>query len=293
MSQKPYLTSELRTAEPGNVRLVYAADRPQPVGRHYLETAVNLRRKQAFAEELGTQATLREAQVESPEDNTYVTGWDGLAERTAQWVSTYVGTRDFSEYARLTADTPEESMRHVQRVASEGVATTAAFLEVIGKVLAGKDFEDPNEAIAAIAKRSQGLILDWTGVHGRVDRALAAALASPKPRDINSAVFRDLHFDARWFTEDEGRIILDPAKFDQLAFRVVKKPHNPRYPTKVKHKHPKVEDDRRQVLFGCPGRHMVPYIYKKMVEDATANGLFGQTYQAERSEQSVTELTAV
>lgn len=266
-----------RQAPRQNRQAVY---KPETVydGAKDLAVSRDLERKQACARALGRLPLNHEVPS--------VSNWRELMKATLTWTLGHITNRDLSAYADylptdrgyLAKSTPEEATEHVLKVAAEGIVTCGAFLEVIPKVLMTKEFsgQDPNEAIAQYAWRSQALMLEWAAVHPHVDTSLAYAISrSPKPEP--SQIYENLVFDPRWFAELDGRVVIDPSRASNLRDDTIRDSVAKRV------KHPSKLDDGKMPLFSCPGQHWIPLIYGQMTESAKQSNLFGSTYQQERN----------
>jgi len=200
--------------------------------------------------------------------------WATLCDTTNSWLESHLAEVDFSGYAPEEFPTPEEAGRNVVGAARQGVATIAAFLEVIPRTLAWRMDEPlttPDAQLAIWSARSKGFIVEWLGLSEAVDYRLADALAE-EPAGDPFSVFKDLHFEWIYFIADEatGEIRLDPELVPALSSNGVRV----------------VDADRTErPLFGCPARKMIPHLYDAMVRQATESGLLGVTYAQERAKR--------
>ncbi len=284
MKQATSLGPDFRIAQPEDVALIHHSDRPIPDNFAPGEKQV-AERFRACREALGSQATLREATYPAGDqengDKLPIESWDDLAAHTSAWVGEFIESRNLSAYAALQGDSIEKTVWHVKDAARAAIVLSSAFMEVVAKVKAPDELADPDREIADTVLASQGVVLEMASMDAGVTRGLAAALADPStPRDVDTAFDSGLRFNKENFIEEEGKVLLDPAKTDQLRHSK-NKSHNPHYP-KIVEKHPTAEDKGGR-LFACPERHMAPYILKRMANDAAEAGLFKQTYEAERA----------
>ncbi len=242
-------------------------------GLRVARSNTDLSRKQVCAADLGRLATPSDIFEEAPGS------WEELVDRTDAWLGAHIDTRDLDAYASSTDfSSTVDAVRHVRRVARDAVVTTAAYLEVLPKVLMHEEFEDPNRGIARYGSRSMGFMLAWSGLHDQVDKPLAFALAvSPPPQE--SIYDGMLHFNPKWFADVQGHVVLDPDKAPDLR-------------DETHHRHPAQSDRGQRVLFGCPGRHMIPVIYRNMLQGAHDGELFAATYHTERMNHGYTEYHA-
>jgi hypothetical protein len=258
-----FLPPEFSVAPKVNTRLVRSGEIPDELESDSLLAAIDLRRKQACAADLGPLALDHEIES-SPVDS-----WSRLLVAAEKWIEGYVGQKNLHGYAEASNDGLGATLYHVKEVAKDGARTDHAFLEVIPRVLMNYEFADPNAEIADYARRSVGFMLEWATLPDAVDKPLAYALSIKKPEQIED-VFKALRFNDKWFREYGRVIILDPAKSPNL-----------RGPTHNVHPASQSKETAKQ-LFGCPGRHWIPKMHYKMVDDAEQAGLFEVSYRHAR-----------
>ncbi len=230
---------------------------------------VGLARKRAVAEYLGGVSC--NSSGESPESSS----WDDLTGQTCDWLYNHLTAHAFDNYRATGSRSEDESKRHILNAGYTGIVTVSAFLEVIPRVLAGRDFQKPNSELAHISRCSKGFIVEWLGLNEFVDYPLAYALALKKPKKLED-VFNGLRFSSKWFCEKEGRVKLDPRKTANLR-------------DETHRRHPSKHQPRGAVLLGCPARKMIPRLYDSMVNEAETNGLFEVTYESERRKYGLIE----
>lgn len=255
---------DLRHARPEAIAAVYKSDgTPYDTPDAHPAAYRDLERKRACAKDLGPLTLQYE--------NSQICSWDELTSTASEYISAHISRCNMESYAEKRRISPGTAKIHTQEVAQEGVVTICAFLEVIGRVLASKDFDDPNVALATYARRSKGLLMEWASLHWEVDIKLAYALASKKPSNARDALSPGLRFNPRWFTEEAEteRIVLDPQKTPNLR-------------DETGYKHPSRQDNGIDELFGCPGRHYIPKLQSFMIGIAEEHRLFAQSYYDER-----------
>lgn len=233
------------------------------------EDGHNLEGKQTCARSLGRLSA--GGIFEEPPES-----WEELVEGTDEWLGGHLEGVELDDYHEVVRfRTLAHTIKHVRQVARDAIITMSAYMEVTPKVLMNRDFEDPNREIAGYASRGMGFVLAWSGLHDQVDKPLAYSLAErPRPQDrIYGGM---LHFNSKWFTDHAGYVVLDPDRVAGLR-------------DDSHHKHPADHDSGKSTLFGCPGRHMIPILYRGMLRDATAGELFARTYHEERMNHGYTE----
>lgn len=217
-----------------------------------------------------------------PDDHIYGS-WGELAVAANGMVDAHLEAQDFTEYASLRTvgdgygnerpQLPDETMGEAKEVAHQGNHTTAAFLEVVPKVLSVNEYTDPNKEIAQVALNSLVFIAEWARLEGKMDYSFDYALAYPRPklrgRKPEEVIFKDLHFGVHWFKQEGEQVVLDAEKAPKL---------------RDQRGHPLLKRDQGTVpLFGCAALHLVIPIGKQMVRAAETSNLFGLTYEAARN----------
>lgn len=216
--------------------------------------------------------------------------WHNLSQYTSRWIYqhiTKVNDNLMSESGHpIELNELRDHLDSSTGAAREGIVTIAAFLEVVAKLSANNDYANPSQAIAQKAMASKGFIIEWAGLDSQVDRPLAYSLAEcPKPTK-ETEVFIDLHFNPKWFKDENGRVKLDPALASNLrSYQKMSQstsPYGYSEPEIVaRDKHPSVEQTSSD-LFGCPSMPIIPKIYDFMVATASTDKLFEKTYNEER-----------
>lgn len=232
---------------------------PTPEQTRHAQTVLGVRQR--------VSSFLGDAVIDGSYEAEHVTAWSTLKAQTNQWLTSHIMSLPIDDHESIcVVATPDEAKAEILSAGREGVETILAFLEALPSIKFPMNLTKPNQEIADVARASKGFIIAWSNLSGTNDRALAFALANPKPRTMGK-VFHDLHFDPSWFCYKNGRVGLDPAKV-----RLLRSYHGAR---------PNV-DSRigPRALFGCPASKMIPRLYDMVVAEAEKAELFEQKYES-------------
>ena len=192
-----------------------------------------------------------------------VTSWPELAREASVAVNRYVDGCDFSAYEELIDLSVSEIVSQSKQFAAQSIATCVAFLRVIPEVVQDGQAVpslDRDKELAQIAMKSKGFIISWAAMHSNYDAATAKAL-SGAPR-TKMTPFNKLRFVAGNFIFQDGRVVVDPARYQQLEVTVLDE-----NPSAVRNNTP-------VAAFGCPAARLVPVLYDGLVSSAEHSALF-------------------
>jgi hypothetical protein len=200
-----------------------------------------------------------------------VGGWHDLVAQTRSWMSTHL---DKLDERKIVAVAPNSSLETVKADAAAGIATVAAFLEVVPRALRPQQLgEESNSVPARYARNSIGFITEWSGLHHVVDLHLAYALNENKP-DLNlhrdyGLNFVNLRFDEQYFEVDTSTETV------RLSFEAAQtlRGFDGGHPTNVTR--------GATALFGCPFPH-IRQLTAMMIDQAEQQNLFVRTYEEAR-----------
>ena len=205
-----------------------------------------------------------------------VSGWADLTQQ--MYTKLQIGIDQGLEKVPSKSLSPD-IIHRIRNDSLSGSAQITAFFAVMPELLFNRDFVDPNSAIATIAKRSKGAIMQWASLREDIEGDLVYGAAYPKPDLTNDNYMKrygNLRYHPKWFmVTDEDKVMLDSSKI-----------HNMRG-EKGKHIDRQLPPDA--VWYGCPARTIIPTMYDGMLAAVENNDLFGKDYHMLRANHGYAE----
>ncbi|HSH55201.1 MAG TPA: hypothetical protein VK983_00070 [Candidatus Limnocylindrales bacterium] len=154
----------------------------------------------------------------------------------------------------------------IQYAARAGLEQIVATQEVIPRMHAAVQLDNPNEYLSSVARRSAGFVVSLMALPNEVDNSLAQVLASPKPDFTADEPYEGLRFSTEPLRIEASLVVLDA---EYMANR---------HGYRQRQRNPAKAVDSGKVSFGCPARPMGARMYQAIARAAEESYLFEQSY---------------